>query len=74
MPSDTTEAARRAQLAVWRRLGPEGRGRLAAEMSEDARAIAIQGERRRHPELSETEARRRVLQRGWDAELARRPR
>ncbi|MBL8716976.1 MAG: hypothetical protein JNL79_13320 [Myxococcales bacterium] len=74
MGSDTTEAAHRAQLAIWRRLGPEGRGRLAAEMSEDARAIAIEGERRRHPELSEAEARHRVLQRGWDAELARRPR
>jgi hypothetical protein len=70
MPSDTTDAARDAQLAALRRLGPSGRGRLAAEMSEDVRRIAIESERRRHPELTEAEARREVLRRLWGPELA----
>jgi hypothetical protein len=60
---DTDDKARAAQIAALRRLGPSGRVRLAAEMSEDARRIAIEGEQRRHPELSVSEARRAVLAR-----------
>jgi hypothetical protein len=41
-------------------------------MSEEARRISIDGERRRHPELSEAEARARVLRRMWGADLAAR--
>jgi hypothetical protein len=67
---DTDEKARAVQLAVLRRLGPAERVRIAAEMSEDARRIAIEGELRRHPELSEAEARQAVLDRLWGAELA----
>jgi hypothetical protein len=67
---DTDDKAREAQLAVLRRLGPSGRVRLAAEMSEDARRIAIEGEARRHPELSPAEARRVVLERIWGSDLA----
>ena len=67
---DTEEEARAAQITALRRLGPSGRVRLAAEMSEDARRIAFEGEQRRHPELSATEARRAVLGRMWGAALA----
>lgn len=67
---DTGDGARAAQLAALRRLGPSGRVRLAAEMSEDARRIAIEGERRRHPELSVAQARRAVFARIWGEELA----
>lgn len=67
---DTDDAAREVQLAALRRLGPSGRVRLAAEMSEDARRIAFEGERRRHPDLSATEIKRVVLGRLWGAELA----
>ena len=67
---DTRENARVAQIAALRRLGPSGRARLAAEMSEDARNIAIEGEQRRHPELTADEARRAVSRRTWGAELA----
>jgi hypothetical protein len=70
MPSDTTDAARDAQLAALRRLGPSGRVRLAAEMSEDVRRIANESERRRRPELTEAEARREVLHRLWGPGLA----
>ena len=66
---DTDEKAREAQLAVLRRLGPSGRVRLAAEMSEDARRIAFESEQRRHPELSVADIQRVVLTRIWGADL-----
>lgn len=67
---DTTDDARAVQLDVLRKLGPAGRMRLAAEMSEEARRIAIEGERRRHPELSAAEAKSVVLRRMWGPALA----
>jgi hypothetical protein len=39
--SDTASAAQLAQVAAARRLGQEGRLRIAAELSEDARRISI---------------------------------
>jgi hypothetical protein len=68
--ADTDEAARVVQLAGTRRLSPSERVRLAVEMSEAARRIAIDGERRRHPELREGQARDIVLRRLWGAALA----
>ena len=62
---DTSAAARAAQIAVLRRLGASERVRIAAEMSEDVRRIAIEAERRRHPELSAEQARDIVLRRSW---------
>lgn len=70
MRADTGDGARAAQVAAIRQLGPSGRCRIAAEMSEDARRIAIDGERRRHPELTDEEARVVVLRRLWGPELA----
>jgi hypothetical protein len=70
MPLDTEAHALEAQLAAVRRLGPSGRARLAVEMSEDARRISFEGERRRHPELTAVEARLAVLRRLWGAQLA----
>lgn len=67
---DTDPRAREAQLAVLRRLGPSGRVRIAAELSEDVRKIALEAEQRRHPELSIAEARRIVLGRMWGQALA----
>ena len=72
MSRDTEDAARGAQVAASRRLGASERMRIGAEMSEEARRISIEGERRRHPELPEGEARRRVFRRLWGAELASR--
>jgi len=72
MSVDTAPGAREAQVVAVRRLGPSDRLRLAVEMSEDARRIAIEGEQRRHPELTATEARGAVLRRMWGAELAAR--
>jgi hypothetical protein len=72
MITDTSEAARDVQLAATRRLTPSERVGLAVEMSEAARRIAIDGERRRHPELTEEQARRAVFRRMWGAALAER--
>jgi len=72
MPRDTSDAAREAQIAAARRLTPSERMERAAQMSEDARRIAIEGECRRHPGLTEEEARQAVLRRIWGAALAAR--
>jgi hypothetical protein len=72
MITDTEEAARQVQLKVTRRLTASERVRLAVEMSEAARRIAIDGERRRHPELTEEQARHVVFRRMWGAALAQR--
>jgi hypothetical protein len=72
MVADTDEATRAIQLAATRRLSASERVRLAVEMSEAARRIAIDGERRRHPELTEAQARRIVFRRIWGAALAER--
>ena len=69
---DTSEAARTAQIEALRRLGPSERLRLAIEMSEDARQISVDGERRRHPSLTSDQARRAVAQRVWGEALAAR--
>ena len=70
MSRDTSDAAREAQVAAVRRLTPSERMERAAQMSEDARRIAIEAERRRHPGLTDEEARRAVLRRVWGAALA----
>lgn len=72
MSDDTKDAARDAVVAFTRRLSPSERFRLAAEMSEEARRISIDAERRRHPELKEEEARLAVLRRTWGIALAAR--
>jgi hypothetical protein len=69
MITDTSEAARGIQIAATGRLTASERVRIAAEMSEAARRIAIDGERRRHPELTEVQARRVVFRRIWGAAL-----
>ena len=72
MALDTADAARDAQVAAVRRLTPSERVRLAVETSEEIRRISIEGERRRHPALTEAEARQAVFGRMWELELAAR--
>jgi hypothetical protein len=72
MVTDTDEATQGVQLAAARRSTASERVRLAVEMSEAARRIAIDGERRRHPELTEEQARRVVFGRMWGTALAAR--
>ena len=61
-----------SQVAAAKRLGPEGRFRIAAQMSEDARTIAFEGMCRRHPEYDAAQARRAVLCALWGEPLATR--
>lgn len=46
---DTSDEAAELQLRIQRSLGGEARLRLAIEMSETARALALAGLRERHP-------------------------
>ena len=57
---DTDPRFAAAQRAAWERLGPEGRLKLAFEMSEFVRKLALVGLRARHPEWSDAELRREV--------------
>lgn len=58
---DTSPEAHRIQLEAYRKMGPARRVRLAIEMSERAREIAIEGMLARSPGISREEARERVL-------------
>ena len=71
-PRDTDERSHRAQIDAARRIGPEGRLRVAAQLSEDVRTISIDGVHRRHPEYTPEEARRVVLRALWGEALASR--
>lgn len=50
--SDTSLAARRRHRAFWAALDGEARVRLAAEMAEQAKHVALTGIRERSPHLS----------------------
>jgi hypothetical protein len=61
IPGDTDMNAYRVQIGVYRRLGAEARARMAAEMSEDARRIALAGIRQRHPDYGDEQVRRALF-------------
>jgi hypothetical protein len=61
VPADTSDAAHAAQVAAWRRLGPQRRLETALRMSDDIRQIAFDGIRYRHPEYGVAEARWALL-------------
>ena len=60
---DTDDRARQVQRAAQRALGPARRVELVIEMSERARAVAVSGLMKRHPELTHGEARARLVRR-----------
>jgi hypothetical protein len=63
-PRDTSPDSHEAQLRAYRRLGPAGRVRVAAQLSADTRELARAGIRARHPEYRDQEvesALRRLL-------------
>jgi hypothetical protein len=53
---DTTPAAHDAQIRCYRAMSGAARVALAAQLSEDVRAIALAGIRARHPEYSDRDA------------------
>lgn len=60
-PSDTTSEAADIQREVWRRMTPAQRDEVAAQLSENVRAIAAEGVRRRHPDYDVDEVRLAVI-------------
>lgn len=54
---DTSMTARERQLGAFRRMTPEQRLAVAAEMSDEIRAVAEAGIRHRHPAYSDDEVR-----------------
>ena len=62
VPLDTTPEAAALQLQAYREMGPAGRLRIALELSDFTHTLAVAGIRRRHPELSEEQARRKLAE------------
>jgi hypothetical protein len=61
MAFDTSPAMTEAQNQLYREIGPAGRARIAAEMSDMLRDLAIAGVRLRHPEYDEKQVLAEVL-------------
>lgn len=68
--TDTTSAARKAQLDALRRLSGPDRLELACRMSDDARNVTLAGIRHRHPEWTADAVHSELLRRMLGAELA----
>lgn len=71
IPADTDPAAARVQLAVLRRLPPGRRLQQVFEINALVRAMALAGERSRHPEHTDEQLRVAVVRRALGAELFR---
>ena len=56
-PHDTSEAAWAVQVAIWQRMGTDGRLAAAAQMIAFSRDAALDAIRGRHPDYDERTAR-----------------
>lgn len=72
LPPDTRPEARRVQLEVWRRMGPAGRSRVAAALSESLYATARAQIVAKRPDWSAREVTLALIRRVHGADLARR--
>jgi len=70
-PPDTTPEAWAVQMEIYRRMTPQRRSELAAELSDNMRRVAAEGVRKRHPEYSEEEIRLAVIRLSIGEELFR---
>src|SRR5207302_7484722 len=68
---DSRPEAPLAHFAVLRRMGPAGRARRGAELTETMRRILADGIRYRHPEYTEEQVWQAVLRRVLGEELFR---
>jgi hypothetical protein len=68
--TDTSSAARMAQMKVLRRLSGLERLELACRMSDDTRSVTLAGIRHRHPDWTDDALRRELLRRMLGAELS----
>jgi hypothetical protein len=69
-PFDTSPAAAEVQRAVLREMTGSERMALGLQMSDDARQLALDGLRHRHPEFSEAESQRALRRLMLGDELA----
>ncbi|MGH7281980.1 MAG: hypothetical protein ACRELY_10680, partial [Polyangiaceae bacterium] len=70
--NDTSAAAHAAQVEAIRRLSPEERLRIGIDLSQATRRIALDGIRRRRPDLTEEDARYELARMLYGADLAAR--
>jgi hypothetical protein len=68
---DTSPEAARVYFALLRRMGPAGRARKGAELTETMRRVLADGIRYRHPEYTEEQVWQAVLRRVFGEELFR---
>lgn len=71
VPKDTTLEAARVQFSIFRKIGMEGRARMAIELSDGLRSIIESGVRQRHPDYDENLVRLAVLRIAIGEELFR---
>lgn len=72
LPADTSLDAARVQHAVYRRMTPERRLRLACQMSDSIRTLSATGVRARHPEYSDRQVTLAVIRMTLGEDLFRR--
>jgi len=60
--SDTSQDAARLHAEVYKRLGMDGRLRIALELSDLTHDLAVAGIRRRNPLLTDEDARRMLAE------------
>lgn len=71
VPHDTDADSYAAQIEAYRRLGPSGRGEAAFRLTATARALAVSGIERRHPEYDAAQLARALLRLRYGDEVAR---
>jgi hypothetical protein len=67
---DTSPEAARAQVEAHRRMGPARRFRMACEMSEFFRRVALERIRLQHPDFSDAQCRAQLI---WELYHVRLP-
>jgi hypothetical protein len=72
LPADTSLEAARVEHAIYRRMLPEQRLRLAFQMTASTRALAAAGVRARHPEYTERQVQLAVIRLALEEEWFRR--
>jgi hypothetical protein len=68
---DTSPEAHEVQLAIWRRMGAEGRHALVIRLSEELRELSRSGIRLRHPGYTEAEVELALRRLTWGDALFR---
>lgn len=68
---DTTLEAARIEISILRKIGMEGRGRMAIELSDNLRATVEAGIRQRHPEYDDNMVKLAALRLAIGEELFR---